>query len=43
MISTVDLLLLVVCSRKLFSESEAERWWADNRARVLGEVGIRVG
>ena len=26
--------IVVECSRKRFSEKQAEQWWAENRARV---------
>lgn len=31
-----------VCSRKRFSEKQAEQWWAENRARVYEQYNVRM-
>lgn len=31
------------CSRKRFSEREAEQWWAENRVRVHEQYNVRSG
>lgn len=31
------------CSRKRFSEREAEQWWAENRVRVHEQYNVRGG
>ena len=33
----------VLCSRKRFSEREAEQWWAENRVRVHEQYNVRSG
>lgn len=35
-------LLHVRCSRKRFTERQAEQWWAENRARVYERYNVRV-
>lgn len=30
------------CSRKRFSEKQAEQWWAENRARVYEQYNVRM-
>lgn len=30
------------CSRKRFSEKQAEQWWAANRARVYEQYNVRI-
>lgn len=30
------------CSRKRFSEKQAEQWWAENRARVYELYNVRL-
>lgn len=30
------------CSRKRFSEKQAENWWAENRARVYEQYNVRM-
>ena len=31
----------VYCSRKRFSEKQAEQWWSENRARVYEHYNVR--
>ena len=31
------------CSRKRFSEKQAEQWWAANRARVYQQYNVPMG
>lgn len=35
-------LFIVECSRKRFSEKQAEQWWAENRARVYEQYNVRM-
>jgi Transcription factor regulating root and shoot growth via Pin3 len=30
------------CSRKRFSEKQAEQWWQEHRARVYEQYNVRV-
>lgn len=30
------------CSRKRFTEKQAEQWWAENRARVYDQYNVRM-
>ena len=30
------------CSRKRFSEKQAEHWWAENRARVYEQYNVHM-
>ena len=30
------------CSRKRFSEKQAEQWWAENRARVYEQYNVHM-
>ena len=30
------------CSRKRFSDKQAEQWWAENRARVYEQYNVRM-
>lgn len=34
--------IIVKCSRKRFSEKQAEQWWAENRARVYEQYNVRM-
>lgn len=33
---------MVNCSRKRFSEKQAEQWWAENRGRVYEQYNVRT-
>lgn len=33
---------MLKCSRKRFSEKQAEQWWAENRARVYEQYNVRM-
>jgi hypothetical protein len=37
-----DLVFLVACSRKRFTEVEAEQWWAENRVRVYERYNVKI-
>lgn len=34
--------MIVDCSRKRFSEKQAEEWWAENRGRVYEQYNVRI-
>lgn len=38
----MHLFIVVECSRKRFSEKQAEQWWAENRARVYEQYNVRM-
>ena len=42
MILILTTITFLECSRKRFSEKQAEQWWAENRARVYERYNVRM-
>lgn len=42
LVKFMHLFIVVECSRKRFSEKQAEQWWAENRARVYEQYNVRM-